>query len=141
MVVLVSLSLLIIIFSALASIHFYWALGGRWGINEVVPVNTKGEKILNTSALASVMVETILLFFAIYYLNKLFTLIVFPDVTQQSIGWFIPSIFLARAIGDFNYVGFFKRIRHSTFEKLDTRYFSTLCLLISFLGIVIVTSR
>jgi hypothetical protein len=32
-----------------------------------------------------------------------------------------------RAIGDFRYVGFFKRIRDSKFARLDTLAYSPLC--------------
>jgi hypothetical protein len=35
---------------------------------------------------------------------------------------------LARAIGEFRYVGFFKRVRDSRFAHLDTWVYSPLCL-------------
>lgn len=35
---------------------------------------------------------------------------------------------LLRSIGDFRYVGFFKRARGSRFAELDTRFYSPLCL-------------
>ena len=37
---------------------------------------------------------------------------------------------LARAVGEFKYVGFFKRVRGSRFARLDTRLYSPLCLLL-----------
>ncbi|TKI67695.1 DUF3995 domain-containing protein [Lysinibacillus mangiferihumi] len=40
-------------------------------------------------------------------------------------------IFLIRAIGDFKYVGFFKKIKHSQFARNDTWLYSPLCLFIS----------
>jgi hypothetical protein len=45
--------------------------------------------------------------------------------------WIIAAIFLLRAIGDFNYVGFFKKYRQTIFGRNDTRYYSPLCLLIA----------
>jgi hypothetical protein len=42
-----------------------------------------------------------------------------------------------RAIGDFNYVGFFKKIKHTKFGKNDTKYFSPLCLTIGVLTIIL----
>ena len=36
-------------------------------------------------------------------------------------------IFAVRAVGDFRYVGFFKRIRGSRFARMDTLYYSPLC--------------
>lgn len=38
---------------------------------------------------------------------------------------------LARAIGEFEYVGFFKRIRDGRFARLDTLVYSPLCLLLA----------
>ena len=38
---------------------------------------------------------------------------------------------LARAIGEFKYVGFFKRIRGSRFATLDSFVFSPICLLLA----------
>lgn len=44
---------------------------------------------------------------------------------------------LGRAIGEFKYVGFFKRVRGSKFATLDTFFYSPLCLLLS-LGVATV---
>ena len=38
---------------------------------------------------------------------------------------------LVRAIGDFGYVGFFKRKGGNPFARLDTRVYSPLCLLLA----------
>jgi hypothetical protein len=38
---------------------------------------------------------------------------------------------LARAIGDFKYLGLFKRVRGSRFATLDTFVYSPLCLLLA----------
>ncbi len=45
--------------------------------------------------------------------------------------WLTAVIFLLRAIGDFRYVGVFKRHRESSFAKLDTLLYSPLCLLLA----------
>ncbi|WP_281635816.1 DUF3995 domain-containing protein [Flavobacterium marginilacus] len=42
-----------------------------------------------------------------------------------------------RAIGDFNYVGFFKKIKLAKFGKNDTKYFSPLCLIIGILTLIL----
>ena len=39
-----------------------------------------------------------------------------------------PAPVLMRAIGDFRYVGFFKRVRGSRFARMDTTLYSPLCL-------------
>lgn len=43
----------------------------------------------------------------------------------------ISVIFALRSIGDFRYIGFFKRKRKSKFAKLDTALYSPLCVCIS----------
>ena len=48
-------------------------------------------------------------------------------------GIFLSIIFTIRAIGEFNAVGFFKKIRDTEFAIYDTKYFSPLCLI---LGVV-----
>ena len=60
-----------------------------------------------------------------------------PDWIIKYGGWIIPIIFILRAIGEFKYVGFFKRIKQTEFGKLDTKFFSPLCLTIGLIGILI----
>lgn len=59
------------------------------------------------------------------------------DATMKFVGVSIPIIFLVRAIGDFNYVGFFKKTKNTHFAKMDRKYFSPLCLLIAISGLYI----
>ena len=49
----------------------------------------------------------------------------------------VVTVFFLRSIGDFNYVGFFKKIKNTQFAKNDTKYFSPLCLLFTIIGILI----
>ena len=58
---------------------------------------------------------------------------------MQYTGWIISILFFIRAIGDFKYVGFFKKVKQTTFGEMDTTYFSPLCLVISMVGILIET--
>jgi hypothetical protein len=43
----------------------------------------------------------------------------------------------ARAVGEFRYVGFFKRVRGSRFARLDTMVYSPLCLVLA-VGVAVV---
>lgn len=125
--------LLILIFFLIALLHFYWAAGGRWGANAAAPTNKKGEKLLNTGPIPSLVVGIGLLLFAFYYLP----IQLLPVEAYQVIGWIIPSIFLVRAIGEFKYVGLFKKLKTSVFAIHDTKYFTPLCLVISSLGFAV----
>jgi hypothetical protein len=126
----ISAGILIVVFGLLACLHLYWAAGGRWGLEHAAPVNEQGKKFLRTGVAACLIVAAGLVLFSIYYL-------VLPSGMLGSIGWIIPVIFLLRAIGDFRYVGFAKKIKSSTFAELDTRFFSPLCLVIAALGFTV----
>ena len=43
----------------------------------------------------------------------------------------VALVFLARAIGEFRYVGFSKRVHGSLFARRDTYFYSPLCLLLA----------
>ena len=47
--------------------------------------------------------------------------------------WVFAAMFALRAIGDFRYVGFFKRIRDTRFARLDTLAYSPLCAVLAVL--------
>jgi Protein of unknown function (DUF3995) len=49
----------------------------------------------------------------------------------------ISLLFFLRAIGDFRYVGFFKKVKQTVFARLDSKYYSPLCLFIAVCGVVI----
>jgi DNA-binding LytR/AlgR family response regulator len=51
--------------------------------------------------------------------------------------WAIGIIFLLRAIGDFKYFGFAKRIRHTDFALYDTKIYSPLAFAIATASFVI----
>jgi len=130
--------LLIVIFMLLSMLHFSWAIGGTWGFESALPTNESGVKILIPRKLDCALVGIGLLALAAFYLSKSgFIVFNFPYWLTISVSWIIPSIFIFRAIGDFKYVGFFKKVKHTKFSKLDTRYFSPLCLLIGLTGILI----
>ena len=42
--------------------------------------------------------------------------------------WVLAAAMLLRALGDFRYVGFFKRVRTGRFAELDTKFYTPLCL-------------
>jgi hypothetical protein len=41
------------------------------------------------------------------------------------------AVFFARTVGDFKYVGLFKKIKGTHFSKYDTWFYSPLCLFLS----------
>lgn len=131
-------NLLILTFSLLGILHISWALGGKYGFENSLPTNEEGERVLNPKKIDSAMVGIGLLFFATFYLIKLGTIeMVLPNWATVSAGWIISSIFLLRAMGDFKYIGFFKKVKDTSFGELDSKIYSPLCLGIGILGILI----
>ncbi|MGB1240940.1 MAG: DUF3995 domain-containing protein [Chitinophagales bacterium] len=126
------------IFLLIAIVHFYWALGGKWGFDQALPTNEQGIKLLEPKALECVVVGFGLFLFIAYYLLKAnFIEIALPQWLMDYSGWIISAIFLIRAIGDFKYVGFFKRLKNSDFGKMDSKFYSPLCLLIGSIGVAL----
>jgi Protein of unknown function (DUF3995) len=121
------------VFFSLSLLHFYWLLGGKMGMSAVIPTTAKpGDKIFVPSAFSTVVVAVGLLLFGLVELGN--TNVFSNWLELKYFRWgnlMIAFIFLARAVGDFNYVGFFKRKRDTVFARNDTRYYSPLCLFIS----------
>ncbi len=136
---LVGLTLILtLIFGVLGLIHIYWAFGGKWGFEMSLPTKENGERFMNPGPISSLIVGIGLLFFGCYYyLYSGLINIAIPHWIHAYVGWIIPGIFIIRAVGDFNYVGFFKKIRNTEFGKTDSKLFSPLCLFIGTLGLII----
>lgn len=133
------LLILITVFTGLSAIHYYWALGGTWGFSTALPTDQSGKRLLNPSSFESAFVGTGLLLFALFYLLQSDLVTNFLPLTISNIvSWFIPAIFLLRAMGDFRYIGFFKKLHQTPFAQADTFYFSPLCLLIGIIGLILI---
>ena len=136
--ILVLSTLLLILFTSLGLIHFYWLFGGKWGLKQAVPTKSKGEKAMDPPKVATALVGIGLMLFGGLYLIKSGLLsIQIPNWLTLYGGWIIPSLFLVRAIGDFNYIGLFKKVKDTEFAKADSKLFVPLCLLIGVLGLLI----
>lgn len=127
-----------LLFLTLALIHFNWVIGNAWGFDAALPTKENGERVLNPKKLDSAIVGFGLTLFASFYFIKSSVFpIALPAFFLAYGGWTISLIFLLRAVGDFRYVGFFKRIKGTRFAKMDTRYYSPLCLCLCMLGIIL----
>jgi hypothetical protein len=123
---------------ALGLIHFYWVFSGEIGFSQSLPTKENGERVLNPKKIESAIVGIGLTLFGAFYLIK--TGLVDYNLPEWLINygsWIISFIFILRAIGEFKYIGFFKSIKTTAFGKLDTIFFSPLCLFIGILGIII----
>jgi len=128
----------ILVFLVLSGIHWNWVFGGTWGFDKAIPINIDGNKIFNPKKIESSIVAAGLFAFATYYflISDLIS-IDYPKWISIYIGWVISSIFILRSIGDFKYVGVFKKIKTTDFGRADSKFFSPLCLVIGLIGIII----
>ncbi|WP_170863195.1 DUF3995 domain-containing protein [Pseudozobellia thermophila] len=126
------------VFFVLGGFHVYWLFGGVWAVERVIPTKAGGEDLPAIPRTATLIVGLVLILFAWMYLMKSGLVPVQVPKGIMNYGyWFIPSIFILRAVGDFNYVGFFKKIKHTAFAKADSKVFIPLCLAIGIMGILI----
>jgi hypothetical protein len=109
--------ILTIILLISAFIHFYWALGGKLGLDKALPTDTKGNRLLNPSTFMTYVVGFILLGFA-YVAYKLYE----GDKSAMIVyaGYGLSILFFLRTVGDFNLVGLFKKVKNTEFAKYDT---------------------
>jgi hypothetical protein len=112
----------------LALIHFYWALGGKFGLDKALPTDTEGNRLLNPSKIMTFVVGLILLGFS-YVPYKLYT--GDESATIVYAGYGLSILFFLRSVGDFNLVGLFKKVKNTEFSKYDTWVYIPLCLFIS----------
>ena len=119
-------------------LHGYWGVGGRWGLAQSLPTNTNGEKVLQPGIIACFAVAFALLAVSFYFLIyvKIINLPLTAFVENYGI-WGIAAIFTVRAMGDFKYVGFSKKIKGTEFAELDTFFYSPLCLYLGITSIFI----
>lgn len=119
------------IFFTIALIHWYWLFGGKWGINAALPDKPNGEKLFYPSKMSTFVVAMGLVFFGIFCLiyGRMIPMD-FPDWLKETMISVILGIFLLRAVGDFKYVGLFRKVKGTEFAKHDLMYFTPLCLLI-----------
>ncbi len=121
-----------LILLAVSGIHFFWAFGGRWGAAAAIPTNTEGKTMLKPDIFATLVVAFGILAMALLHLEKVQILSLPIPTWINSYGLkIIAGIFLLRAIGDFRYVGFFKKIKETKFAIYDTKYYSPLCIILS----------
>src|SRR5438477_11091542 len=126
-----------VIFLVLALWHFRMALAPAGGASGAVP-SVDGKPLFVPSTRATVAVGVILASFAALVAVTAGLLpLAFPKVVSVWLSYRVALGLFARAIGEFKYVGFFKRVRGSRFAKLDTRVYSPLCLLLS-VGVALV---
>lgn len=130
-------SLVIGILLFLSLLHFYWVTGGQWSLHDALPQDDSGKAIFQPSRFASFMVGLGLLSMSFFFaVESQWIHFFMPKYVLKYAPFIIGGIFILRSIGDFNYVGFFKKSRNTRFAQKDTKFYSPLCLLLGLLIIL-----
>ncbi|RJF87660.1 DUF3995 domain-containing protein [Oleomonas cavernae] len=118
-----------VIFAVLGLIHAYWAIRGDIGSLSAGVPYVDGKPAFNPGRGLTLLVAAALLGCALL-VAAVGGLVDLP-LAHWLLVWAafaLALVLFARSIGDFRLVGFFKKIRNSRFARLDTRYYSPLCL-------------
>lgn len=119
------------VFAILSLWHAYWACGGQLAHGAALP-RKDGKPLFQPSAGGTLAVALILMAFAgLAAANGGLLGLDAPPAWLRWAGSAVALALLGRAIGDFRYVGFFKRLGEDPFARLDTRVYSPLCLLLA----------
>ncbi len=112
-----------------AAIHVYWGLGGRIGFKAALPELPSGELAFTPPAALTLLVAMglVIAALAILAVGRLLVLPLPMAVLRIGVAQ-LAFVFALRAVGEFRYIGFFKKIRGSRFARYDTLYYSPLCL-------------
>ncbi len=115
----------------LAAIHVYWACGGKWGSDAAIPRGESGARTINPGTGATLAVAALLSIAAWIAIG-----LGIPHDTRIWLLRAMAAVFALRAIGDFRYVGFFKRQKGTVFAWWDTRLYSPLCAAMAVLALI-----
>jgi hypothetical protein len=117
--------------AALAALHLYWGLGGRTELIAAVPERLDGRPKFTPGRTATLIVAAALAGSAILVATRAAAInLPVPSWVSAAGCWVIALVFVARAIGDFRYIGFTKRVRGTHFARLDDAIYSPLCVLL-----------
>ena len=130
--------------TVLGLFHLLWAAGIKTGSTAALP-ERNGRPLFQPGRGATILVAGGLFGGALTLLVRL-GMVRTPLPARVSARysasgcWLLATLFGVRAIGEFQYVGLFKRVRGTAFARWDTRLYTPLCIVIS-LGSALVASK
>jgi len=119
------------LFTALGLVHFYWAVGGTKGLAGSIPEKDGGPLFSPTFGITSTLAMG--LFVCTALVLDFSGRIILP-LQPHLVRWgllAILALFLGRMIGDFNYMGIFKKVKGTLFATRDDKIYSPLSGLIA----------
>jgi len=123
------------ILGVVALLHFYWSFGGLYGFDSASP-KVEGQKEFKVAKILIFIVACLIACLAILAILLTSNNSPLKELLPY-FGYAVSAVFIVRAIGDFQYLGFFKKVYNSSFSKKDTLYFSPLCLMLGVAFIIL----
>ncbi|MDF2684113.1 MAG: conserved hypothetical rane protein [Brevibacillus sp.] len=126
----------------LSMLHLYWVVGGKWGLEAAIPRTEDDTRRLFSPGKAATVGVALLILFASYLLLAQSGFL-YALLSEKLIRWgciFCAGVFFLRAVGDFRYVGFFKRVRQTRFARNDAWIYCPLCLWLGLAFVLAVTA-
>lgn len=118
------------ILATLAGVHVYWARGGEAFSASVVPTK-RGRNgdvpvaLFDPGPVATIGVAAGLTVAALTVLRAGFT------GKSRGFARLVALLFFARAVGEFHYVGYTKRVRGTAFSRRDDWIYAPLCIVVA----------
>lgn len=119
----------IVVLAAAAVVHGYWAVGGRRGLDAVVPRSSDDAPPATPPAWLTAAVVVALLVMAAAMGARLTGVVSTPVTAIVAAGAVVLTL---RVIGDGRYAGLTKRVRGTSFARNDDRLFTPLTALLAF---------
>ncbi len=118
-----------VLMCALSLLHVYWAFGGGFAMGKAVP-EVDGRPAFEPGMFATLAVAAGLLVCALVAAGLGFGTLVGAEYVRyvRIAGYLLAALFILRAVGEFNLVGFFKKASDSAFAHYDTFFYSPLSL-------------
>ncbi|WP_337098631.1 DUF3995 domain-containing protein [Paenibacillus sp. YIM B09110] len=127
-------SIVSVLLFAIGAVHLYWMLGGRKGMAIALPSrgDGSGQPLFKPGRFE--IGAVIVLFWAAVMLILMYAdliPVIGPQQLPRLAAWTLAIVFAIRAIGEFHYLGLFKKHRNSPFGRLDTYVYSPLYLVMA----------
>lgn len=125
-------AIVVLVLFLVGCIHVYWLLGGRGGFVIAVPTRSDTKQPFFKPRRLEIA-AVILIFWGVSALLLMYADIIptiGPSWLPAFTGWVLAVVFLLRAVGEFRAIGFFKSIRNTPFGRMDTIFYSPLCLVL-----------
>ena len=118
------------VFVALSAVHVYWALGGGAGKLAAVPELDNRPAFVPSAASTFAVAIALALCAVLVAASAGLIVAKVPAVSVTWLAYLLALALIARAVGDFRLIGFFKLVRGTRFARLDSAVYAPLCLVL-----------